>query len=144
MLRKPSLVVAVIVFLSVAALFLRAEEKPAPQFEMTTYYLALLRKGPSWTAERSPEVEKLQAGHMANINRLADAGKLLLAGPFADDGDLRGLFVLRAESLEEAQALCGTDPAIKAGRLKAEIHPWYSAKNIRVFPTAAEAESSKH
>lgn len=105
---------------------------------MTTYYMGLIYKGTAWTPESTPETQKIQAGHMANIQRLAGEGKLLLAGPMADDGDLRGIFVFKAASLEEAQALVATDPAVQAGRLRVELHPWYSAKNIVVYPTAAE------
>jgi len=37
---------------------------------------------------------------------------------------LRGLFVFRASSLEEAQQLCATDPMVKIDRLRVELHPW--------------------
>src|ERR1700726_3916755 len=37
---------------------------------MTTYYVALLRRGPGWTPARTPEVSKVLDGHMANIRRL--------------------------------------------------------------------------
>jgi uncharacterized protein YciI len=108
------------------------------KFEMTTYYMGLIYKGAAWTPESTPETQKIQAGHMANIQRLAGEGKLLLAGPMGDDGDLRGIFVFKVGSMEEAQALVATDPAVQAGRLRVELHPWYSAKNIVVYPTAAE------
>ena len=107
-------------------------------YEMTTYYLGLLYRGEKWTPGSTPETEKIQEGHMANIRRLAAEGKLLLAGPFGDDGDLRGVFVFKVASMEEAQALVATDPAVQAGRLRVELHPWYSAKNIVVYPTAAD------
>jgi uncharacterized protein len=94
---------------------------------MTTYYFCLLTKGPN-RGQTPAEAQKLQAGHMANIGRLAAEGKLLVAGPFADDGDWRGLFIFKCASLEEAQALVAADPAIAAGRLKAEIRPWLTAK----------------
>lgn len=124
-----------------AALALRAEEtKPAPKFEMTTYYFALLTAGPNAGTGTPEERAKIMSGHLANIQRLADAGKILVAGPFADDGAWRGIFIYKCASLEEAQALAATDPAVQAGRLKAEIHPWMTAKGyIRdpEFPTAA-------
>jgi uncharacterized protein YciI len=55
--------------------------------------------------------------------RGADSGKLILAGPFADEGDLRGMLVFRVDSPEEAKALAAQDPAVKAGRLVLEWHP---------------------
>lgn len=106
-------------------------------FEMTTYYVGFLYRGPKWTAERTQETEALQKAHLANIQKMAEAGKLLVAGPFTDDGDLRGLYVFRVATLEEAQALAATDPAVQAGRLRLEFHPWFAAKNIKV---AAQAE----
>jgi len=138
MMRRRTFAAALV--LIAACLAARGAEHAAPaQFEMTTYYVAFLWRGPAWTADRTPEVEKIQEGHLANIRRLADEGKLLVAGPFADDGDLRGMFVLKAASAEEAKALCDTDPAVQAKRLRIEIHPWFAAKNIRVTPTAEEA-----
>jgi uncharacterized protein YciI len=111
----------------------RAEEtsKPAaaaPKFEMTTYYFGLLTRGPNAGTGTPEEREKIQAAHLANIVRLHNAGKILVAGPFADNGEWRGLFIYKCGSLEEAQQLAATDPAVAAGRLKIEIHPWMTAK----------------
>lgn len=111
---------------------------PNAEYEMTTYYMGLLFRGEKWTPGSTPETEKIQEGHMANVRRLANEGKLLLAGPFGDDGDLRGIFVFKVASMEEAQALVASDPAVQAGRLRVELHPWYSAKNIVVYPTGAD------
>jgi uncharacterized protein YciI len=86
--------------------------------------LALLTRGPAWTPERTPEVEKIQEGHIASINRLAGEGKLVIAGPFTDGGTLRGIFVFRTSGLEEAAGLTATDPAVIAGRLAVTLYEW--------------------
>ncbi len=109
----------------------KAETKP-PQFDTDQYQFGLLTRGPKWTADSTPEIQKLQEGHMANINKMAAAGKLFAAGPILDNGDLRGIFIFRAASVDEAMALAAEDPAIKAGRLKLEILPWIGTKGIGV------------
>jgi len=109
-------------------------------WEMTTYYVGFLYRGALWTPGETPESRKLQEEHMANIRRMGEAGKLVIAGPFTDDGELRGLYVFRAASAEEARALVESDPAVKAGRLRFEIHPWYAARNITVTPRKEPAK----
>lgn len=98
---------------------------------LTTYYMGFLYKGAKWTPEVTPETQEIQKAHLANIQRLAKDGKIVLAGPFLDDGELRGIFLFKVSSIEEAKELANTDPAVKAGRLKIEIKPWLSAKGIR-------------
>ena len=94
---------------------------------MRTYVMAILKAGPN--RNRSPaEAQKLQAAHRANINRLAMEGKLVLAGPFADDGQLRGIYIFDVSTVAEAEALTNTDPAIQAGQLMMELHPWYGPR----------------
>ena len=107
---------------------------PAATPQMATYYVVFLRRGPAWTAERTPEVLAVSEGHMANIRALADAGKLVIAGPFLEQsgqGALAGLFILRVGSLEEARATTETDPAVKARRFTYEIVPWLGPATLR-------------
>jgi uncharacterized protein len=99
-------------------------KKPESTDHMMTAYLAFLVRGEKWTPGKTPQTAEIQKGHMANIQRLAAMKKLVVAGPFGDDGRLRGIFVFRVNSLEEARALTLTDPAVQAGRLAMELHPW--------------------
>ena len=99
-------------------------KKPTMPMKMTTAYLGFLSRGPKWTPEKTPATEELQKAHMANINRLAETRKLVVAGPFGGKGTLRGIFIFRVDSLEEAKQLAETDPAVQAGRLAIEMRPW--------------------
>jgi uncharacterized protein YciI len=100
------------------------------EYTMKQYYFVMLVKGKDRDKITDTAViNKLQAGHMANMDRLAKEGKLMVAGPFGDDGNWRGIFILDCETEAEAKALLATDPAINAGRLDYEMHPWWTAMN---------------
>jgi uncharacterized protein YciI len=104
-------------------IFKKANTSPL-KFE--TVYLGFLKKGPNRKDgdDQVPETQELQKAHIANIERLAKLGKLVVAGPFGDEGPLRGIFVFRVGSLAAAQELCATDPMVKIDRLRVELHPW--------------------
>jgi uncharacterized protein YciI len=101
-------------------------KKAQTPLKMSTVYLGFLKKGPNRKEGdgNNPEVQQLQKDHLANINRLAAMKKLVAAGPFGDNGELRGLFVFRVGSMKEAEELAATDPMIKIDRLRLELHPW--------------------
>ncbi len=103
-----------------------AKEMRADDFGMRKYVMAFLKKGPNRPTDKK-EAAKLQAAHMENIGRLAKEGKLALAGPFLDNGELRGIYIFNVETVEEAKILTETDPAIKTGSLVMELHPWYGS-----------------
>jgi uncharacterized protein YciI len=91
--------------------------------------MVFLKKGPNRDHD-SITAAKIQEGHMDNIKKLAAEGKLIIAGPFGDNGDLRGIFIMDVPSKEEAERLCAEDPAVKAGRLVMEVKPWYGPKGL--------------
>ena len=79
-----------------------AKEMGADDYGMRKYVMAFLKAGPNRTADKA-EAAKLQAAHMANIGRLAEEGKLAIAGPFLDNGELRGIYIFNVETIEEAK-----------------------------------------
>ena len=96
--------------------------------------LVILRTGPTRVPDGDAR-KAMFAGHMANIRRLSDEGKLVLAGPFGDkDGDWRGLFVFAVADIEEAKALVATDPVIIQGEMVAEYHSWYGSAATVLLP----------
>jgi uncharacterized protein len=101
-------------------------KKASAPARLETVYFGFLKRGPNRKEGdgSTPEVQELQKAHIANINRLAENKKLVMAGPFGDNGDLRGIFVFRVGSLKEAQDLAATDPMIKIDRLRLDLHPW--------------------
>lgn len=103
-----------------------ADQLGADDYGMKRYVMAFLKIGPNRDQD-SATAAQLQRAHMDNIKRLADEKKLIVAGPFLDTGDLRGIFIFNVETIEEAEALTNTDPAIKAGRLVMELHLWYGS-----------------
>ena len=113
-----------------AGLAAGADEQP--KYQMDNYVLGLLYKGPKWTAERTPEVQRIQEGHMANIQKMAATGKLIVAGPTGSKEDLAGVFIFHGVTLEEARAMAAPDPAIESGRLVLKLYPWYAGKGLRV------------
>ena len=117
--------------------------KPAvkvPPAKIKQYWFVMLTKGSNRTQD-SATAAKIQDGHMANITSLYNAGKLKVAGPFGDDGDWRGIFIFDCDTKEEVEKLLATDPAVVAGRLSYDIHPWWTAATASFKPGVPKKEN---
>jgi uncharacterized protein YciI len=102
--------------------------------DLESYAFVLLRRpedAPDFTEE---ELERIQEQHLAHLASMAEAGKLVGAGPFSDqkDDSLRGL-CFYATTVEEARELANRDPAVKAGRLEADVMTWWTQKGSVSF-----------
>lgn len=104
----------------------RAAKAGADEYGMKPYVMAFLKRGPNRDRSKA-QAEQLQRAHLDNITRLANEGKLVLAGPFLGDGELRGMYIFNVATVEEAKVLTETDPAIQAGSLVLELLPWYGS-----------------
>lgn len=108
-----------------------AEKLSADEYGMKQYFLAFLKAGPN--RDQDPETaKKLMAAHLDNIGKMAESGKLIFAGPFMDNFDIKGIYIFNVPTIEEATALTETDPAIQAGRLSLEIHPFYGSAALQM------------
>lgn len=106
-----------------------AEEKNEfeKQHEMKTYYMVFLKTG-SNRDQDSLTAEKLQEQHIAHLTKMVNEGKMDIVGPLLSDSEIKGICIYNVSSAEEAEKLANQDPAIIAGRLIIEVHPFYSAK----------------
>lgn len=105
---------------------LMAKEVGADPYGMRQYVMAFLKAGPNHDQDSITAV-RIQRAHLDNISRMAQEGKLVLAGPYMDDFDIRGIYIFAVETVEEAEDLTASDPAVQAGRLIMEMHPWYGS-----------------
>ena len=125
----------IIAMVSLPAKPLVAQNKIEEDFQMKQYFMVFLTAGPN-RAQDSVTRAKLQEGHLNNITRLFNEKKIVLAGPFLDKGTYLGIFIFDVATENEVKELLKTDPAIEAGRLGYEIHPWYGPGNIEIKRTA--------
>lgn len=95
------------------------------------YFVVMLDHGPNRDQPDSV-AQKLQEQHLANISRMADMGKAIVAGPFGDSRG--GMIIMTNTSKEEAEKLLAEDPMIKIGRLTATVRSWWAAEGILPEP----------
>lgn len=102
----------------------------ADEYGMHPYVMAILKEGPKRDQDSATAAAIMQA-HLDNIVRMAEAGQLVVAGPFLDDTNMKGIYIFNVKTVEEAEALVKTDPAIESGRLIMELHPWYGSASLQ-------------
>lgn len=102
------------------------------EYGMRQYVMALLKKGPNRDQD-SLTAAQIQRGHLDNMTKWAEDGKLVMAGPFMDDGEMQGVYVFAVETLQEAEELTKSDPAVESGRLVMELIPFYSSAALMMI-----------
>lgn len=104
-----------------------AKSLGADDYGMKNYVLVILTPGTN-QIEKGAVRDSIFRGHRKNIGKLAETGKLIVAGPFGDNDKLyQGIFILNAKTVAEAKELLQTDPAINAKVLDAELYEWYGS-----------------
>jgi uncharacterized protein YciI len=134
-MRSPSL------FLVSTALLLAATGAlgdESPKYEMGTSQMAFLSKAPDAKPLDERQIQAIQEGHLLLLRRLFEERKALIEGPIHGAGGIRSVLVLDVPTAADAEALLREDPWIASGQLQAEIHPWFSAKNILRKPASVD------
>lgn len=110
-----------------------ADSLGADDYGMKMYVLVLLKTGRNKVEDKTVR-DSLFAGHLRNIGRLADVGKLVVAGPLKkNDKEYRGIFILNVASEDAARTLLDSDPAVKAKLLEAELYEWYGSAALPMY-----------
>jgi uncharacterized protein YciI len=120
-----------------------ADSLGADDFGMKSYMFVILKTGPNKIDDKE-KLDSIFRGHLKNIGRLADLGKLFVAGTFGkNDKSYRGLFILNVKTLDEANTLLSTDPAIKEKLLEPEIIPWYGSAALPLYLNSQDKVEKK-
>lgn len=102
--------------------------------EMANYVFGLLRRPTDLPVIPEEEVNRIQEGHLSTLRRLTEAGELIIAGPFTEDVNLRGVLIFTTSSIDRARELTANDPALVNGRLLMDLYTWYAPAGLRVGP----------
>jgi uncharacterized protein YciI len=110
-----------------------AESLGADEYGMKSYVLVILKTGSNKTTEKA-FIDSCFRGHMDNIGRMVEAGKLIVAGPMGkNENKYRGIFILDVKTFEEATELLSSDAAVKENILEAELYIWYGSAALPAY-----------
>lgn len=127
------------ILLPVAALALSACQLPGPSPRAArTYTLVQILTG-AQQGMPAPEQQRVFTGHFANMERLAAAGDLVVAGPYGSqrvDPELRGIFLLDTSDRAAAQQIAETDPGFEAGVFRFEYSTFETSADLPAYVRA--------
>ncbi len=108
-------------------------------YGMKSYFFVILKTGTNTTTDKVLISESFR-GHLDNIHKLIDEGKLIVAGPLGkNENNYRGIFVFNnINSIDDAKELLQTDPAIKNKLLDFEIFTWYGSAALPEYLSVSE------
>jgi uncharacterized protein len=112
------------------------------RIDLEPYAFVILRAGDGADGKSETELQQLQSEHLAFLDAMAAAGKLVGAGPLRDQADksLRGLCFYACD-VEEARALAEQDPSVRAGRLVVDAMTWMTQRGSVTFHPAKRVQA---
>lgn len=110
-----------------------AKKLQSDDYGMKWYIMVILKTGSNHVDDKARR-DSLFAGHMKNIGRLAESGKLVVAGPFGEnDKTYRGIFILNVTTFDEANELLKTDPTIREKIFAVDLFKWYGSAALSEY-----------
>jgi len=108
-----------------------AISEPETTEAMEQYTLVLMNAENSSSFPSLANLMDLMTQHATFVHDQTMAGKIAVGGEFLaqDSRPLRGVIIFRV-GLDESATLIQADPIVKAGVLRAEIHPWITGKGV--------------
>ena len=115
-----------------------ATKLDADDYGMKNFVFVILKTGTNESTNKTFK-DSCFTGHMNNINRLVKEKKLIVAGPMAkNEKSYIWIFILDVATIEEANTLLQTDPAIKAKFLEPELYVWYGSAALPEYLEASD------
>lgn len=112
---------------------LLAKKLNADDYGMKTFVMVILTSGTNKTTDKA-FIDSCFVGHLANIDKLVEAGNLIVAGPFyKNKNNYRGIFIFDVPTIEEAELLLQLDPAVQAQLLNYELFRWYGSAALPCY-----------
>jgi uncharacterized protein YciI len=103
------------------------------EFHMKMFYMLIFIRGDQSESFSDKQLFDIQNEHLAHINKMAEAGAVVIAGPFDGDNEKRGILIFDVDTEAEVIEWMKGDPYIQNGRLTYEILPWWTEKGKCLF-----------
>ncbi len=92
------------------------DQKPSAKGSL---FVVLYTPGAGWDASKPPNEQKHFVSHSKRLGALRKEQRIKIGARYSD----KGMLILQAVSLEEAQGIVSSDSAVIDGTFTAEIHP---------------------
>ena len=79
-----------------------AQQNNAPQSKLIQFQMAILKRGPNWSAVGNSKSD-VHSRHVAYVQSLLESGKAVITGAIKDDSDLAAVYIFRSGSSDEAK-----------------------------------------
>lgn len=99
-------------------------QKGDSTYLMQQYYVVFLKDGET-EVQDTTEIAELQKQQDLYLNKLAQEGSAILAGSMGDTSEISEMIIFRTPNHAKADSLVQENPMVRAGVLRAEVHPWW-------------------